>query len=551
MPNILIVGAGPTGLTMAAVLARHGVRARLIDRAVAPPDDRSRAIVIQARTLELFEDLGIVREVLEHALVVDAANLFTHDGRRGSIRIKPAWIDSAYGRFVSLPQDETERILGKLVASSGVAVERGVELVGIGGVAAGPTATLRHADGRMENVSADWILGCDGAHSAVRRLSGLPFPGETYPDECLLGDVDMKWSLPDAQVAICPAEHGVLLAFPLPGTHRFRIIMILPATADPENRHLDADEFISRLRSMAPRSPTGEVPEVLATRWLTRYRLHRRGVPAYRKGRCFVAGDAAHIHSPAGAQGMNTGIQDAYNLGWKLGMLSRGEVPERILDTYDEERRRVGEKLLKSTDRFFAVLAGSGRVRSTIRRVMPFVGIRLLAAPCIGPRIARFVSQTGIRYRHSALSVDAPGAAHLGRHAPRAGDRAPDVKLSAERRLFELLQGPQFTLLLFAGDAAVLVERFAALAVEIGARYGSVLKAVVLRHTASHIRFGEPDEQAAAHRRYGAEQGAIYLVRPDGYIAFRGAPPDADALRATLARWLTVSAPAVAHGSSA
>ncbi|MDQ6634430.1 MAG: FAD-dependent monooxygenase [Gemmatimonadota bacterium] len=539
MANILIVGAGPTGLTMAAVLARYGVRPRVIDRAVVPPDDRSRAVVIQARTLELFEDLGIVREVLDDGLIVEAANLFTHGGSRGSIRINPVWIDSAYGRFVSLPQDETERILGALVASSGIAVERGAELVGIEDGPSSATATVRHADGRTERMTADWILGCDGAHSAVRQLSGLPFPGDTYPDECLLGDVDMKWSLPDGEVAICPGEDGVLLAFPLPGRHRFRIIMILPATADPESRHLEAEEFITRVRSMTPRSATGEEPDVVTTRWLTRYRLHRRGVPAYRKGRCFVAGDAAHIHSPAGAQGMNTGIQDAYNLGWKLGLLTRGEVTEQILDTYNEERHRVGQKLLTSTDRFFAVLASGGPVRRFIRRVMPTIGIRLLTVPCIGPRIARFVSQTGIRYGNSALSTDGPGAAQLGRGAPRPGDRAPDVKLGAQRRLFELLRGPEFRLLLFAGDAALLVEQLAALAADVEARHGSVVKAVLLRHTASHIRFGEIDESAAAHRRYGAQRGAIYLIRPDGHIAFRGAPSDGDALRATLAHWLT------------
>jgi 2-polyprenyl-6-methoxyphenol hydroxylase-like FAD-dependent oxidoreductase len=547
MANILIVGAGPTGLTMAAVLARYGVRPRVIDRAVVPPDDRSRAVVIQARTLELFEDLGIAGEVLEKGLVVDSANLFTHGGSRGSIRINPEWIDSAYGRFVSLPQEETERILNALVASAGVVVERGAELVGIEDGTRTATAIIRHADGRTERVTADYVLGCDGTHSAVRQFSGLPFPGDTYPDECLLGDVDMKWSLPDGQVAICPAEDGVLLAFPLPGHHRFRVIMILPATADPESRHLEAPEFIARVRSMTPRSATGEEPEVVATRWLTRYRLHRRGVPAYRKGRCFVAGDAAHIHSPAGAQGMNTGIQDAYNLGWKLGMVNRGDAVEQILDSYHEERHRVGQKLLTSTDRFFAVLASGGPVRRFIRRVMPTVGIRLLATPCVGPRIARFVSQTGIRYRQSALSVNGPGAAQLGRGAPLAGDRAPDVKLDARRRLYGLLHGPEFRLLLFAGDAALLVEQLAALAADVEKHYGALVKTVLLRHTGSHIRFGEIDETGAAHRRYGARDGALYLIRPDGHIAFRGAPSDGDALRATLARWLT--RPTAAHAT--
>jgi hypothetical protein len=244
---------------------------------------------------------------------------------------------------------------------------------------------------------------------------------------------------------------------------------------------------------------------------------------------------------------MNTGIQDAYNLGWKLALVSRGDAVEQILDTYNEERHRVGEKLLTSTDRFFAVLASGGPVRRFIRRLMPTIGIRLLATPCVGPRIARFVSQTGIRYRHSALSTDGPGAAQLGRGAPRAGDRAPDVPLSAERRLHDLLHGPEFKLLLFAGDAALMVERLAALGSDIEARYGPLVKSVLLRHTASHIRFGEIDETAEAHRRYGARQGAVYLIRPDGHIAFRGAASDADALRAALARWLTRSASARAH----
>jgi hypothetical protein len=175
---------------------------------------------------------------------------------------------------------------------------------------------------------------------------------------------------------------------------------------------------------------------------------------------------------------------------------------------------------------------------------MPTIGIRLLAAPCVGPRLARFVSQTGIRYRHSALSTEGPGAAQLGRGAPQPGDRAPDVQLGAQRRLFDLLHGPEFRLLLFGGDAAVLVERLAAFAADIEATYGALVKTVLLRHTASHIRFGEIDESAAAHRRYGAQQGAMYLIRPDGHIAFRGAPSDADALRATLARWITHPAPA-------
>ena len=316
MANILVVGAGPTGLTMAAVLARYGLRPRIIDKTVTPLEDRSRAIVIQARTLELFEDLGIVREVLDAARVVDSANIFSPHSGRGTLRITPEWIDSSDGQFVMLPQEETERILGELVARSGVTVERGVELVGLVDGEEEAEATLRHADGKIERIVPDWILGGDGAHSAVRELSALPFVGNSYPDEGLIGDVEMRWALPDGQLSIGPSEEGVLLAFPLPGTHRFRVIVILPATGAAINRELGAEEFLAEVRRMMPHfAGTSAEPALIARRWLARYRLHRRGVPAYRRGRCFVAGDAAHIHSPIGAQGMNTGIQDADNLG--------------------------------------------------------------------------------------------------------------------------------------------------------------------------------------------------------------------------------------------
>jgi 2-polyprenyl-6-methoxyphenol hydroxylase-like FAD-dependent oxidoreductase len=426
-----------------------------------------------------------------------------------------------------------------------VTVERGVELVGFEDGAAGATAVLQHADGRLEQIAADYVIGCDGAHSAVRNLAGIDFPGSTYPDECLLGDVEMRWRLPDDQLSICPAADGVLLAFPLPGQHHFRIIMILPATAEPESRHLDPEDFLTQLRRMVPPvGGTADEPTVLASRWLTRYRLHSRGVPVYRKGHAFVAGDAAHIHSPAGAQGMNTGIQDAYNLGWKLGLVAGGVVPATVLDTYHIERHRVGELLLKSTDRMFAVLAGGGRMGLAIRRVAPALGIRLLGLPIVGRRIARFVSQTGIKYRESPLSTEAHGAGRLPRHAPHAGDRAPDVELGYRRHVSDLLRGPHHTLLLFGGRSTALIERFSELAREVTARYGDLVRPVVLRLPNAQPPRGEVDEQGAAHERYGADPGAIYLVRPDGYIGFRGAETDTEVLRTSLrARFIMPDAP--------
>jgi 2-polyprenyl-6-methoxyphenol hydroxylase-like FAD-dependent oxidoreductase len=542
MADILIVGAGPTGLTMAAALARHGLRPRIIDRAVEPPADRSRAIVIQARTLELFEDLGIVQEVLAEALVVDEINFYSPSGRRGTLRIDPRWIDSRYGRIVSLPQDRTEAILARLVARSGIAVEQGAELVALSDRGAAAEATIRHADGREERLSVDWVLGCDGLHSAVRQLAGIPFAGSTYPDEGLLGDVGIRWPLPDGQIAICPGGTGLLLAFPLPGTHHFRVILIEPATGAVEDRSLSEQEFLANVSSALPRFANAAPPELLARHWLTRYRLHRKGAPTYRKGRAFLAGDAAHVHSPVGAQGMNTGIQDAYNLGWKLALVARGEAPASLLDSYDLERRPVGETLLHVTDRFFAIAVGGGRMGRLVRQLLPTIAVRLLQLPILRRRIARFVSQTGIRYRRSPLSVEAHGAARLDSRAPHAGDRAPDVELGPARRLADLLHGPRHTLLLFAGQSTALLERFATMSDEVAARYGALVSSVIVRLDPAHPAIGEVDRRGAAHERYGAVQGAIYLVRPDGYIAFRGAGTDVEVLRATLKQRFIVNA---------
>jgi len=544
MTDILIVGAGPTGLTLAATLARYGLRPRLIDRAVEPPADRSRAVVIQARTLELFANLGIVDEVLGEALVTDAVSFYSPSGRRGSLRIDPAWIDSRYGRIVSLPQDRTEAILTARLTRDGIAAERGVELVKLTDRDTVVETTLRHADGREELCTFNWVVGCDGLHSAVRTLSGIPFVGSTYPDEGLLGDVEIRWPLPDGQIAICPNVDGVMLGFPLPGAHHFRIILIEPAKAAADERTLPAAEFLDAVRRALPRFPASADVELLGTHWLTRYRLHRKGVPTYRRGRCFLAGDAAHIHSPVGAQGMNTGIQDAWNLGWKIALVVQGDAPATLLDSYDAERRPVGETLLRVTDRFFAIAVGGGRLGRFVRRLLPTIAVRALMVPVIRRRAARFVSQTGIHYARSPLSEEAHGAARLGAHAPHAGDRAPDVALDSSRRLADLLHGPTHTLVMFAGASTALLERFSALSEEVIARFGRVVRPTIIRLDPAHPAIGEVDRERRAHERYGAGGGAIYLVRPDGHIAFRGAGTDVEALRATLRERFTPTMPA-------
>ena len=215
--NVLVVGAGPTGLTLAACLLRHGVAVRVIDRAVVPPEDRSRAVVVQPRTVELFDDIGIAAAAIEAGITVESVNLFAPSGRSASALFNNRSLDTQYANILVLPQDETERLLGELVVHTGGAIERGVELTELTQDGSAAHVTLRHADGHTEQVDVDWVAGCDGAHSAVRRLVGAAFPGVTYADECLLGDVVLDWKIPDGQISLCPQKDGFLLAFPLRG----------------------------------------------------------------------------------------------------------------------------------------------------------------------------------------------------------------------------------------------------------------------------------------------------------------------------------------------
>lgn len=525
--TVLIVGAGPTGLTLAATLARSGVRARIIERSATPPDDRSRAIVIQARTLELFRDLGIDTAVIERGLLTEAIALRVPGGRTASVRIEPDWLTSRFNRILTLPQDETERALLDLLDAGRIEVERGVELEALETAPGASVALLRHADGTAERFVAHWVIGCDGAHSSVRHAAGIPFPGETYADEALLGDVDMEWDMDETKLTVSPNPHGFLLAFPLPGAHRFRVIMIQPAAAPPESRALSLEEFTASLREMMASNGTSPAPRVIHARWLTRYRLHRRGVPAYRAGRIFVAGDAAHIHSPVGAQGMNTGIQDAYNLGWKLALVARGEADEWILDSYHSERHRVGQLLLTRTDQVFGMLAGGGRASRMLRRLLPAIGVRLLTLPCVARRLATFVSQTRIRYAHSSLATEGAGAKHLPNTAPHAGDRLPDMQLENGEWIHDAMRGPSHVMLCIGGEEEPALY---AMATEVAEGYEGLVSILHL-----------PVSRAV--RALAGPMGAVYLIRPDKHIGFRTTPRDAMSLRPVLVSRLHRSHP--------
>jgi 2-polyprenyl-6-methoxyphenol hydroxylase-like FAD-dependent oxidoreductase len=528
--EVLIVGAGPTGLTLAVCLARHGIRVRLVDR-LEGPSPLSRAIAVQARTIEVFDDLGFADLALARGKRVESINLLATGGRRVKVPFSGlSGLESQYPFILILPQDATEALLTEQLEGRGGRVEWGVELGEHRPVEGGVEARLKHADGKQETVRAQWLVGCDGARSRVRKVAGIPFEGETYEDVCMLADVRVDWALEPGGLYVMPTEQGVLVAFPLPGEARFRVITIVPRDMAPEGEvpTPTIEQFQAVVSRMAPVPMRLEDP-----RWTSGYRLHRRGVPRYRQGRVLLAGDAAHIHSPAGGQGMNTGIQDSYNLAWKLALVLQGHAPEALVDTYATEREPVGRKLLEGTDRLFGFGAARGPVARLIRKhLVPNVVAPILSRAAVQRRALRFVSQLYLHYPHSPLSTQrlwgGDGASAPIEQGPEPGDRTPEVAVQGEgiTRLHEALRGPRHAVLLFHGiDERESFDELLTLARNLEAGYPGLLRAWVItgeeRAAGPHVL---RDEQWAAHKRFGAGAPCLYLVRPDKYVGCRLRP---------------------------
>jgi 2-polyprenyl-6-methoxyphenol hydroxylase-like FAD-dependent oxidoreductase len=342
-PDVLIVGAGPTGLMLACELVRSNVSFRIVDK-ITEPSTRSRALVVHARTLELLEKLGVADKLAARGVRTLRAHLYINKKLAADFEIDDTGIDDTPFRYVLMvSQAETERVLREWLEEHGVAIERGVEVTSVE-----PTfgeATLRTPTGE-ERVKARYVVGCDGSHSAVRHAGKFAFEGEPYPQDFVLADVHL--ASPVDGLNLCFDDRGFFVVLPLPnGIHR-----IITSRADAPATM--GDPTLADVQELADAlSPT---PLVLKDPvWLARFRLHHRQTDQYRRGPLFLAGDAAHIHSPAGGQGMNTGMQDSANLAWKLALVVRGEADEALLDSYHEERHPVGRDLLRTTDRLFSI----------------------------------------------------------------------------------------------------------------------------------------------------------------------------------------------------
>jgi 2-polyprenyl-6-methoxyphenol hydroxylase-like FAD-dependent oxidoreductase len=543
--DVLIVGAGPTGLVLAEQLRAFGIRFRIVDRALDQARE-SRALAVQARTLEILQSLGLAQALVARGNPSARLTIHLEGGAGAEVDLgRFAATDTRFPYILFVSQAETEAVLGEHLGSTGVAIERGVELREAIAGPDGVDCVLTHRDGQDEHLRPAYLAGCDGAHSTVRKCAGIPFEGDAYLQEFMLGDVEIDGPIEPDRLHSFAAGGCVSMLFPLGSPATWRVIAMNSDPGHGPGKTGSSDDIAQTALSLRELQATVDV----ATRgsltlrdpvWLSHFRLHHRQARRYRSGRIFLAGDAAHIHSPVGAQGMNTGIQDAWNLGWKLALVIRGEAREPLLDTYEAERWPVGRSLLRYTDRLFSQftramspgpLAGWLR-RSVIARVLP----RILRSPRIRAFAFRFVSELGIRYRESPAVTESRPRLRSG---PRAGDRLPDARVLRNGRnayLHDEVLGSRYCLLLCGPRS-----RWASSPIEgIRKRYRDALKVEYL--TRDDVVDALVDTTDESLTRLAVERAtdatAQYLVRPDGYIGFRCAGHHLDNLSAYLAAWL-------------
>jgi len=508
--DILVAGAGPAGLALALQAHDHGAAVRVVDR--RPEAARpSRALILHPRTLEVLRPLGVTQALLARADITPTADL-----QLGSrlIRITLADLalpDTAFPHLSLIRQTDVERVLAEALADRGVEIERGTELTGVHDGPGGVRATLR-SPATVAEAWFGFVVGCDGPASTVRAQAGIGWPGRTYPVEVVLADAELYGDLAGDAARVVAGRHGLVFAFRLGERATWRLLATRPA-GPGQSPPGQFGPPVPAAEMQALMDQAGLAAQIAELAWSSRVRLQRRVADTFRRGRLYLAGDAAHAYSPATGQGMNAGIQDAVNLGWKLAFAAAQPGDERLLDSYDQERRPVARQVLAMTHVAFWAEASLGPVPSALRgRVGPLaaplvpavIGRRHLVAEAV-----RLVSQLGVGYRHSPLSVEGTPRRRGG---PRAGDRLPDERVSSAGRtirLHDLLAGP---------GVHILLDR-----------------------DADPLVILPPGRFVSIHRLTSSPGCGLIAVRPDGYIGFRSQMVKTDQLATWLA-WLRAGA---------
>jgi 2-polyprenyl-6-methoxyphenol hydroxylase-like FAD-dependent oxidoreductase len=498
--DVLIVGAGPTGLVLALWLARLGVKVRIIDR-TATAGTTSRALAVQARTLELYRQVDLAGAVCERGHRVPAVNLWVKGARAAQVTFGVVGAELTPYPFLHIfPQDQHERLLVERLQQAGVPVERETQLLTFSDDGRCVTARLRTASGQETDCRAGYIAGCDGARSRVREVLGTGYPGGTYRQLFYVADIEGAGPAFDGALHIDLDEADFLALFPLAGAARARLIGTV------RDERAERAETL-RFEDVSRRAIESLKVTVRQVNWFSTYHVHHRVTASFRSGRAFLLGDAAHIHSPVGGQGMNTGIGDAINLAWKLAAVLAGRAPDALLASYEVERAAFARRLVATTDRVFTFVNADGPIARFVRtRVAPVVVSRAMKLDAVRGFLFRTVSQITLNYRNMPLSAGVAGEVHGGDRLPWTGAGADDNFGSLARMSWQVH---------LYGDAPR--DGSGALAAWCAQRG-------VPMHT---LPFGAGAERA------GLRRNALYLLRPDTYVAL--ADPAADP--ATLERY--------------
>jgi len=454
----------------------------------------SKAIGVQARTLEIYDQLELAQPAIERGMITERIRLVEGGQVRGEMEL--AELGSGLSQFpymLMLEQSKNEELLYEFVQRHDREVLWNTELESFAQDETGVTAQIKSASGESQTIRAKYLVGCDGAKSVVRHGLGLTFEGSTFERLFYVADTRVEWDLPYSTLYVCLAREVFTAFFPMPGEHRYRIIGTFPEGKNQEDGEVLFEEIEREIKERAKLSL-----DISDVRWFSLYKVHSRRVNKFSEGRCFVAGDAAHIHSPAGAQGMNTGIQDSYNLAWKLALVIKANATERLLETYNEERLANAKRLLDSTDRMFELAAGSHWLMSFFRTVLfpPLAGL-MTSVDAVRKRLFTLISQIGINYQGDWLSQETDDE----QGDVKAGDRLPYFVVNG-KSIFDKLKQPKFHLLIFSkGKHQAFCDEFLK-------NFGHISDCQVIPIDSHISRIFENEEEFAV------------LLRPDNYIAF-------------------------------
>ncbi|MDQ3638229.1 MAG: FAD-dependent monooxygenase [Actinomycetota bacterium] len=536
--DVLVVGAGPTGLAFAYQLRRLGVSFRIIEKN-PEPSTTSKAIGLQYRVSEVLTWMGLFDRFLARGVTGTGLNFYASGERILHLRLDRLDGMSGRGAFepqsIVIPQSETEALLIEALGERGVEVERSTTFVEFTQDNDRVISRIRGADGVEELIESRYLVSCEGPHSMIRKQAGLSFAGKTYPVSYFMADVELDWAASRNDVHVWIHEDGMFSAIPMPGERRWRLFVESGKQVEEGATEVTLD----LVRWLMAERTGDHITQASDPTWLSEFRISCRMVDRFSNGRVFLAGDAAHIHSPTGGQGITTGVQDAYNLAWKLDLVLRGAAPDSLLDTYAEERLPIVRRVLKTTDQTASVFLAHSCARQLFRdRVV----LPLLRSRVMQKRLTRRLSQLDMNYRGTSLS-DHQETGLLGRARVRAGDRAPDVvfrdaRTGAETSLFASLGHSRLVALFGQGqdpagteDRTTRIEQL----MEALGRLG-VECFLVWPESTRQPDEGLVDIYGDFHRLYGARGEFLYLIRPDGYVGLFQRLLDERALQTYMAK---------------